>query len=196
MAGQSDSYTSPIDYRLARSPINVDDPNTQKNFNDLFDFAQQVIQGLLRYCGIGQFDPNVWNLLAASPGFTENVGNLNKLYAPGKVVIAPTLFISLVNNAGVLNADIASAAAGVVKQADGFTTTGAAHVGDIAECITQSGLLNYGGAILTIGQRYWLAGSGLIRTTPATAAGQLEQYLGIAITTSQLLVNLGPAIQH
>lgn len=49
---------------------------------------------------------------------------------------------------------------------------------------------------LVIGQNYWLAPGGGLQTTPDTAAGHLEQYLGVALSPTQLLVKSSNWVQH
>lgn len=50
---------------------------------------------------------------------------------------------------------------------------------------------------LTLGANYWLGPTnGGLQTTPDTAAGHIEQYLGIAISATQLLIKPTDWIQH
>lgn len=188
-----DGYNSPINFRITRTPTGVQDKAAQQNFNDLYDFAFATIQGLVKYCGIGTTDPGSWSTIRPRDSLFS--GNVNKIYVPCKNTITTGLLVSLVLDAGVLKADNAAGASGSVKQADGFATATYA-AGDIGEFILQSGLNTFRGTAFTIGQRYWLGLTGNYATAPLTAAGQLEQYIGIAVEIHALLVNIGPAIQH
>lgn len=194
----SDGYNSPVDFRITRDPAPVSDKGANTNFDDLYDFAFAVIATFVKYCGVGTIDPGSWSTIRPQDSLFS--GNLNKLYVKATANIAAGHMISLVLSGGVLQASPASAAAGSVAQADGYATAGVVS-GAIGEFIIGNGLdttFNGTPAPFTIGQRYWLntAGGGGLRTTPAVAAGQLEQYIGIAVSTSAIMVNLGPAIQH
>jgi hypothetical protein len=191
-----DGYSTPVDFRVTQNPTPVkSNKDSDYNFQEIYDFIKQVILTFVQFCGVGQYDPSLWSQLP--PQDTLFSGNLNKLYIPAKQPLLAGHLISLVVNGGVLNADYAAAGIGAVQQADGFVTTSVINAGDMAECIMSDGLnLNVPGP-LTLGQRYWLdVAIGRIRTTPLTAAGQLEQSIGIAVTTTSLLMHIGPAIQH
>lgn len=189
----TDGYRSPVDFRITRNPAPIIDDATQNNFNDLYDFAFAVITTFVKYCGIGTIDSSSWATIRPKDSLFS--GNVNKIYVPCKNNITSGLLISLVLDAGVLKADMAAGAAGSVKQADGFAT-GTYLAGAIGEFILQSGLNTFRTVAFTLGQRYWLGLAGNYVTAPLVAAGQLEQYAGIAVATDSLLVNLGPAIQH
>lgn len=188
-----DGYNSPVDFRITRTPApGIKDPVVQQTLNDVYDFAYMVIYTFILYCGIGTIDPSLWSTIL--PTQTLWQGNLNKLYVIASVNISIGHYVTLFNNAGVLNVKLASGVPGVF-QADGYVTS-AVVAGDVAEVILSSGLNTVVGSGLTIGQRYWLSNAGNVRTTPDVAAGHLEQYLGIALTADSLWTDIGPAIQH
>jgi hypothetical protein len=54
--------------------------------------------------------------------------------------------------------------------------------------------LNTGLSGLTAGARYFLSASGTENVLPPTATAQLSQEIGVAISTTAILVNFGPAI--
>ncbi len=80
--------------------------------------------------------------------------------------------------------------------ADGFcTTTGGISSGTVGEVQLFSGVTQFAG--LVAGTRYYLSTTnGLVSPTPATAAGNVEQLVGVGIDTTHLAVNLGNWIQH
>lgn len=77
------------------------------------------------------------------------------------------------------------------KQVHGFVTASYAISGSVV--VFYSGLLT-GVSGLTAGARYFLSASGTESTTSPTATGQLSQEVGVAITTTALLFQPGPAI--
>lgn len=195
MAGAPDTYSSPIDFRITKDPQPVtSDRASYQNFKDVYDSIQQIIYTFIKYLGVGTFDRSFWSSLSADPGQLLFEGNLNKIYIIAKVAIAAGQYISLINDAGVLKAQLASGVVGSTFWADGYST-GIVAAGSVGEFILGRGNNKYLSG-LTIGQRYWIGGPGAVRTTPATLAGQLEQYIGIAVTTTELATSIAPAIQH
>jgi hypothetical protein len=47
---------------------------------------------------------------------------------------------------------------------------------------------------LTAGSRYFLSSSGAVSTTAASSSGHLYQEVGVAISSTAMLVNFGPPI--
>jgi hypothetical protein len=79
----------------------------------------------------------------------------------------------------------------ITKQAHGFVTASYSSTNPVV--VFYSGLLT-GTSGLTAGARYFLSASGTESTTPPTLTGQLSQELGVAISTTALLFEPGPAI--
>ena len=79
----------------------------------------------------------------------------------------------------------------LTKQAHGFVT--ASHVATNPVVVYYSGL-NTNLTGLTAGARYFLSASGTENLLPPTATAQLSQEVGVAISTTAILVNFGPAI--
>lgn len=77
------------------------------------------------------------------------------------------------------------------KQAHGFVT--ASYVADDIVDVFYGGL-NTGVSGLTPGSRYFLGTTGGETTTPPTSPGQISQEVGVAVTSTAILVNIGPAI--
>ena len=79
----------------------------------------------------------------------------------------------------------------LTRQAHGFVTQSRAATNPVV--VFYSGL-NTNVTGLTAGARYFLSSSGTESTLPPTATAQLSQEVGVAISTTALLVNFGPAI--
>jgi hypothetical protein len=79
----------------------------------------------------------------------------------------------------------------ITKQAHGFVTTSYSSTNPVV--VFYSGLLT-GTSGLTAGARYFLSASGTEATTAPTLTGQLSQEIGVAISTTALLFEPGPAI--
>jgi hypothetical protein len=77
------------------------------------------------------------------------------------------------------------------KQAHGFVTASYSSTNPVI--VFYSGLLT-GTSGLTAGSRYFLSASGTRSTTAPTLTGQLSQEIGVAISTTAILFELGPAI--
>ena len=79
----------------------------------------------------------------------------------------------------------------LTKQAHGFISESRVATNPVV--VYYSGL-NTGLTGLTAGARYFLGTTGGETATPVTATGRLSQEIGVAISTTAILVNLGPAI--
>ena len=79
----------------------------------------------------------------------------------------------------------------LTKQAHGFVT--GSYVATNPVVVFYSGL-NTDLTGLTAGATYFLSASGTENTAPPTATAQLSQQIGVAISTTTILVNFGPAI--
>lgn len=134
--------------------------------------------------------------LVASPT-TLLSGNSRRFYITAAVNLSYGDIITLENVAGVLKATKANAVDNT-KPADGFCSTIAGiPSGQIGEVQLGSGVISFT-TPLVIATRYYLSAvaAGAIVTTPAVAAGNIEQYLGIAIDIKNFWFNSGYWIQH
>lgn len=194
--GITSQYNSPIDFRLSQSVINEGniDPGSRAAIEELYAFGFQVIRAFVDYCGIGSQNFNNWPLLAGNPK-TLLVGNLNRLYVVASENIIQGAAVSLVNTAGILNVRNANATNNT-RICDGFCSSpGGINAGSPGEIILNNGIASIGG--LTLGARYWLSIiNGLITAVPPVAAGNIEQYVGIAISPTILSFNISNWFQH
>lgn len=79
----------------------------------------------------------------------------------------------------------------ITKQAHGFVTTSYSSTNPVV--VFYSGLLT-GTSGLTAGARYFLSASGTESPTAPVLTGQLSQEIGVAISTTAILFEPGPAI--
>lgn len=114
----------------------------------------------------------------------------------GSGIFAPTVTASESLTAG----DFINIAAGGVRKASNDNTGKQAH-GFVTESVAANAsvVVFYGGlntnvSGLTAGSRYFLGTSGGETLTPPTTAGQLSQEVGVAVSSTAILVNFGPAI--
>lgn len=188
------NYIAPIDFRIAQRPPVGIPRETLAAFNELYSFSQQVIQALITECGIGSRLPTDWSLLSGSSG-TLLSGNLRRFYTVAEEALAIGDVISLHSTGGLLKARKANATNNT-KSADGFVELAPIAMGAVGEVILSTGVLITVG--LTQGNRYFLSAavSGGITAVAPVAAGNIEQYLGIALSTTELYFNSGYWIQH
>lgn len=79
----------------------------------------------------------------------------------------------------------------LTKQAHGFVTESRVATNPVV--VFYSGL-NTNVTGLTAGSKYYLGTTGAETLTPVTATGRLSQEIGVAVSTTAILVNFGPAI--
>jgi hypothetical protein len=196
MSGIVNQYNSPIDFRISQSVLNESEiePGSRPAFNELYAFAFQVVRAFVDFSGIGQQNFSNWAILAGNTK-TLLAGNLNRLYVIASEAISFGAAISLFNSGGVLQVRNANATNNT-KICDGFCSTiGGITAGATGEIILNNGVANIGG--LVIGSRYWLSTTnGIISNAPAVAAGNVEQLLGIAISSTVLSFNISNWFQH
>lgn len=194
----SGQFNSPVDFRLSLQPPKSPLPQLQPMIDEIYNSLEQVFQTLINNCGIGPQLSASWTEIATqNPASTLLEGNLTRLYVKSSEQINFGAAINLFNNSGVLFVRNANAASGAVKHCHGFCSAS----GGIASQSYGEVQLGHGVAVigsLTVGQEYWLAssGPGLVANAPQTAAGQLEQFLGVAIDTTHLWFNTGYWTQH
>lgn len=189
------SYNLPLDYRIPSAPPPDATKNLANTFGQIYDAMQQVLRTFVQYCGVGPRNPDDWSILAGSPT-TLLSGNLRRFYVTASEAITYGAMVSLFSSAGVLKVRNANATNNT-RPCDGYCSTpGGIALGVTGEVILSTGLL--GSLVgLVIGQRYYLGtANGALSTVAPVAAGNIEQYLGIAITTTDLYVNTGYWIQH
>jgi hypothetical protein len=185
------SYRSPINLQLPRdTPDNFTEADAKELYQIIQQSAQNLIEGLTKYTGLAQQDSALWSAL--TPAETILSQNHNRLYIQASETIALGAVVNLYNNAGVLNVRNANAT-NTTKPAYGWcTTAGGITSGDFGEVILKMGCcINISG--LTVGTRYWLSTTnGLITATMPAVSGNIQQYIGVALSTTQLFMDIQP----
>lgn len=171
-------------------------PDLRGYIEELSSSIQQLQSYIEQYAGFTQKLSSLWSQLA--PTDTLLSGNTNRLYIKTSEVIALGAFVNIFNNGGVMTARNASAADNTKPAYGWCSTTGGIGSGLYGEIICMHGLHTYKTG-LAIGSRYFLdisAGGNIVAAEPA-AVGNIGQFLGTAITTTMILVDInGQWIQH
>ena len=195
--GQGISYSAPVNFNIPQNAPDLTDvpQNMQGIISDIYTNFQQIIQGLVNQCGIGQQLPSNWASLAATPGSTILASNMGRLYAVASEAIPQGALVNFWLNGSVLNARNANATNNT-KPAQGYCSTGGGLAANApGEFIVNGGTIAITG--LVVGARYYLSTTnGLVSATPATASGNIEQYVGFAAQTNLLVFNCGYFVQH
>jgi hypothetical protein len=137
-----------------------------------------------------------------------STASLAPLYLPltggtitGNIIITSgSGFTGLLAGENLAAGDFVNIYSGGVRKASNNDTTKQAHGFIINTVSTGASVTVYYSGLstsntgLTTGARYFLGITGGEVTTPPTAAGQLSQEVGVAISTTAILVNFGPAI--
>lgn len=197
MGGTLAGYLSPVDFRISQFPPDLPDGGTggTASLEELYNFAQQVIHAFISNCGIAQQQQITWPQLALNPASTMLSGNLNRLYIVASENILAFSAVNVWNNSGTLMVRNAKASTAGFY-CDGFLTVNTGVIsGEYCEVTLHSGVAQFTG--LVGGQRYYLSTTpGLVAPFPALGAGQVEQYVGIALDTTHLAFNCHYWIQH
>lgn len=186
-------YSSPVDFAIAQKPPDEIPPNLKGVFEELYNFNQRTIQAFTDYCGIGQQAPSLWSILEGN-AISVLRSNLGRFYVRSAEAINFGAMINL-TNVGAVRVRNANATNNS-KPCHGFcSTTGGIAAGEIGEVILGTGVATLGG--VTPGQSYYLStANGLISGTPATAAGNIEQFLGFGIDSNSVYISAHYWIQH
>ena len=166
-------YTSPVNYGISQTPPGgIIDPVAAVAISQLYKAVLALIQEQTPYATGG----NVRAVIASS-------------------AIAYGEPVNLYSNSGVLNAQPASSTP-TVAPCHGFCTSLTGIASGSTGLVVRGALILSGLSGLTLGSNYWLAGAGAIATVADTAAGHIEQYLGVALSATELFVNASSWIQH
>ena len=185
-------FSAPVDFRIGQSPPDELSPELKAALTPVYESIQQIIQALVNECGIGQQSPQFWSQLAGTASQLKP-GNLNRLYVEATEALQSGAAVNVFLSGGILKARNANATNNT-KFANGFASDAIAS-GAVGEVILAHGVAIITG--LTPGANYFLSTvNGLITNVAPVAAGNIEQYVGIAIDSTHLFFNLGYWIQH
>ena len=185
-------YNSPIDFRLPLAPDpSSTPPELMPSFTVLYNAMQQTVQAFNTASGVGSRLPEQWPELANQPASTLLTGNLSRVYLNTFIDIAFGQFVCFAPGPSGTVIAVLADASNPSLPADGFcNVSGGVAAGTSGEFIHNTGALAFGN--LTPGTRYYLSDvqPGAITATPPTTAGHISQYLGIALDTVNIAVNI------
>lgn len=170
------SFSGPFDFRLPQTPVGIHSlKEAELELQQFFTALQQVFLAVNQQSGI----------ISIVAGEAIAFGSLVQFYS----------------NSGILTARNANSGVGgtssAVQPGSGFcySPLGIAN-GKTGFIQLQRGIIQGLSGILP-GQHYWLsATNGAVRTTPDTATGHIEQYVGIGLSVSTISYVAHPWIQH
>lgn len=195
MSDSNSTFTAPVDFRLTNNPpTGISDPVVAGALDDVYNSMQQVFNALVDQCGIGSQASALWDQLAGTSS-TIVAANMNRFYVETFEPVSFGSMLNLVLDAGVIKAQLASAVDNT-KPAQGFCNSAGVIAGKTIEMVLHTGMAKITG--LTIGTKYYLSAvtPGLITAARPVAAGNIEQYLGVAITVEDFFFYTHHWIQH
>lgn len=184
---------SPLQLQLSRDPIGAP-PEVAPYLEEIYSAFYQLQLALVQYCGISFQPPQDWAKL--TPADTILQSNMNRLYLYASETLAYGDLVHVFSAAGQMIGRKANAtdntkpAWAICSLSDGITS------GEYGEVTLMQGL-SQAHSGLTIGSRYYLSTTpGALTTTAPVAVGNIEQFVGIALSDNLLYFNSGTWIQH
>ena len=192
----SQNYTSPVNLAIPYTmPPSV--PDALKGvIKPLYIAFQNLIQTMINACGIAPRAPGQLLTLNGDPS-TILTNNMHRFYIQASEAISYGSLITFVANLGTLQVKNALATSAATR-ADGFCSQpGGIQVGQTGEVIIHDGVI-FGVSGLTTGSRYYLSPDvpGHITAVAPTVVGDIEQYVGIALTSTDFKFWSGHVVQH
>lgn len=178
--------SSIIQLALADLPSDTVPKELYDDFLNLHRAIKSLALGVSRYAGIDAPSSDIWSSLAYSD--TLLMANHTRMYPTADIAITAGQMVNLYNNAGNLRARLADATLPATF-ACGVAMTSAA-IGEQFEMYWLRGLVNTIGG-MTVGTLYWLSTvPGSIQNIAPAVPGQIQQPVGVALTSSQLLMDI------
>ena len=190
----SQGYTAPnfvIPYKM---PETVPE-EIKPAIRPIYTAFQNIIHVLINFAGIASRSPQ--DILSSANDPTAILANnVHRYYIQTLVNISYGTLINLFAAAGTLFIQPANATTGS-KPCDGFCNSpGINLAGSIVEVVLNDGVIT-GLSGFVVGSRYYLSIiGGQLTTVAPVAAGNLQQQVGIAVTTGAFRFFTGPQIQH
>lgn len=161
-------------------------PQLYNEFSIVYKSLRNLSEGVGQLTGIDAAPQAEWADSSASS--TILTGNATRLYPIASVLIAAGQLVNLFNNAGVLGARLASSSA-PSTMAHGLAVTGAGIGSRIEMHWLRTFTTSIGGMV--IGQLYYTGTvAGTVQNIPPVAAGTIQQPIGVAIASNQLLLDI------
>ena len=184
---------SPLSLSLTQTP--VDWPKElQGPAQDLYSAVFQLQNAFVNFSGIAPQPKSLWSQLTAAQSiFAQNMG---RTYLQATETITAGAIVNVFNSGGKAQCRNANATNNT-RPAHGYcNVVGGGIVGDYLEIVMFKGLCTLF-AGLTPGQEYWLAiANGQVQNAAPVAAGNIEQFVGVALDANSLFFNSHYRIQH
>lgn len=190
----SGSLNSPISTALPQTAQGMP-KEIQPYFQEVYDAIYQLQLAFVNFVGVAPQPQSIWDELTASQ--TIFAQNANRAYLQAIEPIGAGAIVNILNSGGAAKVQNANATNNT-KPADGFCNVAAGvGIGDFLEVIMFSGLCTLFSG-LTPGQRYFLSTvSGSIQLAAPVAAGNIEQFVGIAMDANSLFFHSASRfVQH
>jgi len=156
------------------------------DFKIVYNAIRNLAEGVSVYAGVDDVDPSEW---ADSP-FRDTIltANLTRMYPIATVPIIAGQIVNLFDNAGSIDARLASASSALTL-AHGVAMTSAAAGQRIHMQWLRSYINNIGGMVPGI--LYWLSPTpGAIQNIPPTVVGTIRQPIGLSIGAAEMLMEI------
>lgn len=184
---------SPLSIPITQDTVGIP-KDLRAYFDDLYNAVFQIQLAFVNYCGIAPQPQSDWSQLVAAQ--TVLAQNMHRTYLQATETIGTGAMVNVFNSGGVAKVQNANATTGA-KPCHGFcNVSGGGIAGDFLEIIMFKGLctLFIG---LTPGTEYFLSTTGGgIQTAKPVAAGNIEQFVGVALDANSLFFNSHYRIQH
>lgn len=189
----SNQLNSPLSIAITQDPVGIP-KELQPYFADLYNAIYQVQLAFVNFCGIASQNKADWSQLSA--GQTVFAQNMGRVYLQATETILTGAMVNVFLSGGVAKVQNANATTGA-KPCHGYcNVSGGGIVGDFLEIIMFKGLCTLFSA-LTPGTEYYLSTvAGGIQTVKPVAAGNIEQFLGVALDANSFFFNSHYRIQH
>lgn len=190
----SQLYSAPLDFRIpSQAPTNVE-PAVRVAIEEVYATLNLVVRALVNNCGIGPQLPMNWSNVAGNPR-TLLSSNLRRFYARAAEPINTYSIVALFDAGTEIQMRLADATDNTRVAVGYCNTPGGLIVNQVGEFILGTGVPLFAG--MTPGAHYWLSTTaGNISNAPAVAAGNVEQYLGVAFSATELNFSCSAFIQH
>lgn len=190
----SPQFQSPIQLQISQGVPTSYPPELRAALGPVYSAIQSLLYSFTQYAGVAPQMEADWPNL--TPGMTLLHQNTCRLYVIFDAAAAAGTVVYLYNNAGVLTAGKANATNNTKPcRAIVSSEGGSSGAGDFAEVMLGGLVGNLAG--MTPGVTYYLSTTdGLITNTAPVAAGNIEQFLGFALSATLLWFNPSYWIQH
>lgn len=167
----------------------------QQPFLQVFNAIHNLSRFLSQFAGVDPQPEDYWNQLTLDD--TLFAQNMNRVYLKCNEDIPFGAIVSPIAVGAELQMRLANATNNTRWAAGICSTVGGKLTGQFAEFMLGCGLVS-GISGMVLGARYWLhTTNGQIVNVAPVAAGNIEQFLGWAISSNRLLMNIsGNYIQH